>query len=207
MPKKVNKNKLDPKIFFVIFVGISGAIAFILGGFYLGSNPQIEVNDVANETSTYKNSEYGFEITYPSEGQVINEKGQMSFGKCGAAIKQTPISTYNYVLTFDNYFMVTVQNFEGSIAEYINSYPGYNLFVTKPIDVPGANEAVSITKMADANPEDLMKSPFAYTLKIIKKGNEMFQIVALQNTGNSGGCVPANDTDRNKVIDSFRFTK
>ncbi len=206
MPKKSNKNKFDPKIFLVIFVGISGVLAFILGGIFLGSSPNVDVDEVAGKTSVYKNNDYGFEITYPTEGQVIDANGKMTPGKCGATIKPTPISSYNYVLSFDNYFMVTEQDFDGSIAEFINSYPGYNLFNTKPIDVPGANEAVSISKKADATPEDLMKSPFAYTLRIIKKGNEMFMITGLQNYGNPGGCVPANDTARNKVIDTFKFT-
>lgn len=47
LKKTENKNKLDPKIFFLIFVGISAVIAFIIGGFYLGSNPDVDTDQVA----------------------------------------------------------------------------------------------------------------------------------------------------------------
>lgn len=210
MSKKKNKrsNKKPHKLLAllgVILILTITALVFTKSDLIKNSEKNAEVKYA--DMSTYTNADYGFEITYPTEGQVINSDGKMTPGKCGAAIKPTPISSYNYALSFDNYFMVTEQNFDGSIAEFINSYPGSNLFVTKPIDVPGANEAVSITKTADASPEDLMKSPFAYSLRIIKKGDEMFMIMGLQNDGNTNGCVPANNSERNKVIDTFRFTK
>lgn len=44
---KYNINKFDPKIFMVIFVGISAVIAFILGGFFLGQNPNVDVDQIA----------------------------------------------------------------------------------------------------------------------------------------------------------------
>lgn len=204
MPKKTTKNNFDPKIIAVIFIGISTVIAFILGGFFLGQNPNPDLEDIKNN-SVYKNSEYDFEITYPAEGKIISEQGKISYGKCGQAIRPEPMSSYNYVLAFDNYFMLTQQTFSGTIQEFIDSYPESNLFNTKTINVPGADEVVSISKKADTNPEDLMKSPFAYALRIIKKGNNMFTILGLQNDGNTNGCVPANDQERNKVIDSFRF--
>lgn len=204
MSKKI-KPSTNPNLIIFGSIAFFFVIAFLIGGFYFGNKEKNNKTSTTSELVTYKNPVYGFEITYPKQGQILNDKGQISNGVCGQAIKQEPMSSYNYVWAFDNYFMITEQTFDGTIQEFLNSYPNSNLFKSTPIKVPGATEAVSITTMPGAKPEDLAKSPFAYTLKIIKKGLGMFTILSLQNPGNINGCIPQNDQERDKVADTFKF--
>jgi hypothetical protein len=155
--------------------------------------------------STYTDSSYGFSFQYPTNGEVIDANGQMSPGTCGSAIKRQYISTYPYVLGVDNFFNITAQPFNGTIQQYMNSYGGSSLFDVKQIKVSGADEAVEISKKSNADPQTLMKSPFAYTDRIYKKGNNIFTVMLLQNYGNTGGCVPHDNIAIDEILNTLTF--
>jgi len=160
---------------------------------------------ISEDWKTYTNPTYRFSFQYPEYGMVVNSEGQMSEGVCGGAIEQQYMSTYPYILGVDNYFNITAQPFNGTIEQYINSYGVSSLYNTTPITVAGATEAIEINKKPNADPQDLMKSPFANTTRIYKKGNNIFTIMLLQNPGNTNGCVPHDNISINDVLTTFRF--
>lgn len=183
-------------IFLVGFLILGG------GGFYYFASQQNYVSPESrlpnflptpkptlNPFKVYTNSEYNFEITYPSTG-LIQDGANQSVGECGNTIKQiTPIGKiYQDMYAVDNLYNLAIQSFDDSIKDYLTQNRALNIYNFSAIKGSNADEAIAL----DGLKKDVEFSnfpPLAFVASIYKKDDNLFLIMTTQNPGNAGGCL------------------
>lgn len=177
-------------------------VVIIIGIFFFFSQPQSKpgLQIVSNEVTstppspwkTYKNDQYGFEITYPKIGVVVKADG-LSEGECGQAIKQEDI--YPAIILFDNFFEIKIIDFKGSIEDYLKSQRAANIYETTEIASGSANQALAIGNLKKGVEYARGFPPLVYTKAIFKKGDKLFVMKATQIPNNFGGCIAPDMAD------------
>lgn len=234
--KKFNKPR-NPIKFVLIFVLILSVIAFVVGGFAIGqkekssnqfctqeakkcpdgswvsrTGPKCEFAPCPAPTinlKSYKNTKYGFELSYPAKG-IIQNGTDFSEGECGNVIKETG----NNILV-DNLFKIQVVDWTKTIDDYLVGKGAKKIYEIKPIIGSNADEAIEIAgikkglEVTSVGYPPLMNIPYIY-----KKGDNLFQIIYFLHASN-GGCINPKDLDHTKfpkfadqnwnVKDSFKF--
>ncbi len=152
----------------------------------------------ASGWKTYTNSQYGFQITYPSEGIVMSngcfgldsKQCTYNLNTCGNDIhfddQYQPVN--DRLLVVDNFFSVWITPISMSLSDYIKQMDPQQVYVYQTITGSNADEAVQIIGL---KPSVQLNGPppFPYIFSLYKKGNDLFSIRKLQNDGGVGGCV------------------
>lgn len=154
---------------------------------------------------TYTNKTYGFTLDYPAVGYAQDascfEAGKPCEGvhitSCGSDIKQDKLGDTPYI-GVDNFFGILINTFDGTLNEYITKNAGGITYVTQPIIVAGADEALYIKGQRGTSNSipNIM-----YPAYVIKKDNNIFSITNLQNPGSKTGCLPPAGT-KGSVFDA-----
>ena len=140
----------------------------------------------------YTNKEYGFSLKYPSVGYVQDNSG-VHLTSCGSDIHQEKLGD-TPMIGVDNYFNILIKKFDGTLAQYVAQNSGSITYLTEPVTVSGADEALFIKgqkESSDSIPEIM------YPAYLIKKGDHIFSINNLQNPGSKTGCLPPAGTKGN----------
>ncbi|HVZ66945.1 MAG TPA: hypothetical protein VG917_01665 [Patescibacteria group bacterium] len=168
--------------------------------------------------NTYTNEQYGITIKYPAEG-YIQEPGcfdggsckKVILGACGNGIKVSPWTKSSTFIQLDNMMGIIVNNYNGSIDNFITSQGGdaksYTVIPMKSdnpyVNVKGSDDAVLIgPAKAQENYVPPVPSIVAPSY-IVKKGDYIFQIAPLQNSGSKTGCLPPAGTKSSSFQSAF----
>ncbi len=230
MPKKSKKSKLPRELTTVtkvskltalfLFIALP-VLAFYIGTHYPGifkfessaklpktisyeqynNSPQKPIE----KWEIYSNKEFGFSFKYPAMGYEINPLcytenencDELTLITCEPDIDQTSINNAPHI-TIANFLSVSIQKFNGSVADYISKNGGVENYVEKLVNVAGTDDAVFLTSVKQGAFQEI--PPIVPPVLLVKKGNNLFTIMPLQNPGNSG-CLPPAGTKGN-IFDS-----
>src|SRR3989344_2183908 len=134
----------------VLIVLVAGGVWYFLGS---KGNTPIKItapqliaspSPTPDSWNTYTNKDYGFEVTYPATGVVINKEGALSIGACGNAIKTNSSASAINNVTVDNFFGIKVLPWDGSIADFMKSKGAVQKYNTNVVNGTGADEAIAL---------------------------------------------------------------
>lgn len=161
------------------------------------------IQSVKNESqpslmSTYNNTQYGFQLFYPSKGFAISNtyvpnKLNYSFSftvdNCGQHIKmeQNVNGSNMDELDIDNFFGISIKSFNGTLNDYIKqNYPSDQYsYMYNPIQGSNADEAVSVSFPSN------VVIQHSVPLAMYRKNTKVFTIFTLQNQDTPGACILA----------------
>ena len=160
----------------------------------------------------YTNKKYGLSLYYPATGYLQDESCLTSgvckdviYGSCGKGIKEETWTKSTSFIQLDNMLGIIVNNFNGTIDEFIKSQGGkISDFTINKHNINTTDEAIYVT----LNKKNGMTPPVPSILTptyIIRKGNYIYQIAPLQNFGSAEGCLPPVGTKAN-VFDSIYWS-
>jgi len=161
------------------------------------------------ETKSYTNLKYGFQVTYPAQGQVLTDRGIVS-GQCGNAIREVSDQYTKEGILIDNFFEVVILDWYQSVNEYLKSQNAGNFYNLNLIATSSAQADEAYNLVLKNNWQSLTSSPtppLPNTINIYKKGNKIFLLNALYENVSLGGCInPDNNFVRNFWgSDNFKF--
>ena len=162
---------------------------------------------------TYTNEKYGFEITYPKVGNVLDPScfvrgGECSSeprrGECGINIRDVIDSQQNHYIALDSMFTIILETWVGTIEDYIKKKDPTGITTYSVVDMSTTEEAVRITgyDRVKMKPE-MGYAPFFLTNYIFRKGDRLVLIHSIQNPGY--GCYSADTSTNWDITKSFRF--
>lgn len=189
----------------VVLIVIILLISAVFGGFYFWGKPtnklpvpnQIFASPTPTPSpwKTYKNDKYGFEITYPREGVIITDKGNVE-GECGKAIKES-----SGKIDVDNFFQVKIVNWTGTIADYLLSQGAGKIYNTEIIEGSGALEGLYLVGLKKDFEVAVGYPPLLYVKYLFKKGDNLYIISTYLHPENLGGCINP------EVLDPVKYKK
>lgn len=213
----------------LILIIIIVVLLLLAGGFWFLSQNKSTANIVSPVTkqlnalapsptpsiwNTFTDQEYGFEVTYPKVGVIVNEDG-FTQGVCGNAIKTNQKGVNNIII--DNFFGIKIVPWEGSIAAYMKSQAAANKYNIQVINGSGADEAIALKGLKQNVEYARGYPPLAYVVALYKKGDNLFLMQTFQNPGNFGGCIDPSLADaalypdiakqKWNMVESLKFAK
>ncbi|RJQ37281.1 hypothetical protein C4559_03870 [Candidatus Microgenomates bacterium] len=215
-------------IFIFIFVLISTTIAFVIGGFvlakkYAEKKLTVKISTIiSSPTPTptpsfkkYENVKYGFELLYPAKG-ITEKENKFKEAECGNAIKET-----NDGILVDNFFLIRILNWQGTLDDYLVQKGAKNIYDFKKIETSNADEALEVIDLKKGlEVASIGYPPLMYISSLYKNNNMIFLFVHLPHPPNQTdpkGCLNPKDLDPNKfakyvdqkwdIIQSFKFLK
>lgn len=144
---------------------------------------------------TYKNDKYGFELTYPREGVVLTDKGNIE-GECGKAIIEN-----NGKIDVDNFFQVKMIDWTGTIQDYLDSQRAGKIYNTEAITGTGADEGLYLVGLKKDFEVAVGYPPLLYVKYLFKKGNNLYIVSTFLHPENLGGCINP------EVLDPVKYKK
>jgi len=139
--------------------------------------------------SMYTNTQYGFQLQYPSKGFILSDTNSYSVGSCGQHIKvdRNVNGSNTDEIDIDNFFGISIVKFTGTLDDYIKQdYPSDRYkYIYTSIQGSNADEAVSVSIPSNQIPND---EPIA----IYQKGAMIFTLFPFKNEGVLNACVPDN---------------
>lgn len=136
---------------------------------------------------TYQNEEYGFEVTYPATGLVVNEEG-FTAGECGNAIKAA-YKNQKGNFAIDNFFIVKIVDSKLSLTDYLKQQKAANVYDTAVISNSGADAAIELKNLKAGVEYARGLPPLAFVVSLYKKDNKIFVLQNFQTPDNFGGCL------------------
>lgn len=147
----------------------------------------------AAKWKTYQNSQFGFELTYPAYGIVLEEKDNTE-GECGQSIKEQKGQ-----ILVDNFFEVKVMEGQKSVEDYLESVGARDQYNLESFPGLGADEAVEVLGLKKGAEYAVGYPPLVYVTHIFRKGDRIFLIKDFLHSENIGGCINP------KVLDPVRY--
>ncbi|MDO8639087.1 MAG: hypothetical protein Q7R43_05930 [Candidatus Daviesbacteria bacterium] len=144
---------------------------------------------------TYKNDQYGFELTYPREGVLVTDKGNIE-GECGNAIGEE-----SGKINVDNFFQVKVIDWSGTIQDYLVSKGAGTIYNTEIIEGSRALEGLYLVGLKKDFEVAVGYPPLLYVKYLFKKGNNLILVSNYLHPTNLGGCINPD------VIDPIKYKK
>lgn len=168
-------------------------------------NQVVKLNSTPKPTSSswksYKNSEFGFEVTYPSYG-VIAQKDSLVEGVCGNAIKVE--AQDKATISVDNFFKIKVIPWNSTVTDYMISQGAGNVYNTASVSASLADEAIELKDLRAGVEYARGYPPLIYVIGLFKKGNSLFVMQTFQNPTNFGGCILPKTVDPAKYPQIFQ---
>lgn len=196
--------------FFALVVLLVVPVVTILGSlFYFSTQEVVEPTQATNyqETviptptpnpwKTYQDKDFGFDITYPSKGVVMQEE-KLEVGECGNAIVTDDAQ---YDLIVDNFYGIRIINWKKTIEDYIKQQGAAGKYQTQLLENTGADEAILLENLKPNVEYARGLPPLAYVKAIYKKGDKIFIMKTFQDPKNFGGCVLPETVDPVKYSD------
>lgn len=147
----------------------------------------------ANLWKEYKNTDYNFVLIIPAHGMVTADQST-KIGDCGASVqKDSNPSPYEAEYTIDNLIQISVENYPGSIEDYLadNGADGkYNLVALSKANADEAFELKGLTEAGKTWANGYYEGiPFGLTKALYKKGDTLVILHDIQQPGDFSGCV------------------
>lgn len=199
--------KKYPEIYFISIYGDQSGPNKQVIDQILSSFKFTDSSDSGTQWKTYTNAKYGFQLTYPSTGIIAGPTYDPNrIGECGMAIKEN----YNFnpdpptltSILVDNFFVIVVKNWNGSIGDYIKSHNAEGVWKTASITTSRSDEAVLFTGPSQNYTKVSFPPPLSYVYAIYHKGNIMVLLYGLQNPGNFGGCISPSSDQNSRWIEN-----